>query len=553
MKMISMGAASRVLTALVAALVLVWSAASALAQAANLTILHVNDVYQISPQGGSGGMAELMTLLKQERAGAENHLTTLGGDLLSPSVMSGLTKGAQMIDLLNALQFDVAGFGNHEFDFGDDVLKQRIAESNFTWLATNTLGANGQPFGGAVATMMRDVGEFKVGIMGLLTPETTDLSSPGSGIRFMLVLETAKATAAQLREDGANFIIALTHLDISEDRALIREASIDIILGGHDHDPIMFYESGALILKAGTDAQYLAVADIALSARESRGRMRYSMRPEWKLISTAGVEPDATVAALVKSYEDDLDEELDVVVGKTTVELDSQRGNVRTKETTMGNLIADAIRDGVGAEIGFTNGGGIRGDRTYAAGTELTRKDILTELPFGNVTLLIELSGADLKAALENGVSRIEDTAGRFPQVSGMSFAFDRDAPAGSRVSDVKVGGAALDTSRMYSVATNDYIYGGGDGYSALSKGRAIVDASGAPLMATMVMDYVSGKGTVAPAVEGRILRNKPPAGRLLGAEIGRNPGAGVSVRPDTCRSLSARQALPIPAKVNFQ
>ena len=145
------------------------------------------------------------------------------------------------------------------------------------------------------------------------------------------------------------------------------------------------------------------------------------MRPEWRLVSTAGVTPDPQVAAIVKGFEDELSRELDVVVGTTTVELDSQRSSVRSMETTMGNLIADAIRDGVGAEVGFANGGGIRGDRTYDAGTELTRKDILTELPFGNVTLLIELSGADLLAALENGVSRVEDGAGRFPQVSGIS------------------------------------------------------------------------------------------------------------------------------------
>ncbi len=353
--------------------------------------------------------------------------------------------------------------------------------------------------------MMRDVGEFKIGFIGLLTAETVHLSSPGDGVTIKPAVEAGKAAAAALRDAGAHFIIALTHLDIAVDRALAREANIDIILGGHDHDPIMFYEGGSLILKAGTDAQYLAVADIVFSSRESRGRIRYSMRPEWKLISTAGVEPDAEVAALVKSYEDNLDRELNVVVGKTTVELDSRRSSVRSLETTMGNLIADAMRDGVGADIGLTNGGGIRGDRTYDAGTELTRKDVLTELPFGNVTLLIELSGANVLAALENGVSRVEDGAGRFPQVSGLTFVFDRNAAAGSRVSNVMVGGAPLDANKLYTVATNDFIQRGGDGYSALTKGRAIIDASGAKLMATMVMDYISAMGSVSPATDGRI------------------------------------------------
>jgi 5'-nucleotidase/UDP-sugar diphosphatase len=490
---------------LVAGALLTITPLAALAQSANLTLLHVNDVYQISPQRGTGGLAELMTLLKQERARAENHMTTLGGDLLSPSVMSGLKKGEQMVALMNAIGLDYAGLGNHEFDFGDDVLKQRMSESTFTWLATNAM-VGGAPFGGASATAMRQVGEFMVGIFALVTDETVHLSRPGAGVTFTPVEDAAAAAVADLKEQGAQIIVAITHLDIAQDRALARSVrGINIILGGHDHDPIMFYEGGVLILKAGTDAQYLAVADIAITQTESRGRVRINMRPQWKLISTAGVTPDPQVAALVKDFEDELTRELDVVVGTTSVELDSQRSSVRSMETTMGNLIADAIRDGVGAEIGFANGGGIRGDRIYDAGTELTRKDILTELPFGNVTLLIELSGADLLAALENGVSRVEDGAGRFPQVSGLSFTFDASKKAGSRVNGVMVDGQPLDSARLYSVATNDFIYAGGDGYEALTRGRAIIDSSGATLMATMVMNYVAKMGSIAPKLSGRI------------------------------------------------
>lgn len=224
-----------------------------------------------------------------------------------------------------------------------------------------------------------------------------------------------------------------------------------------------------------------------------------------RLISTAGIAPDPEVAALVKTYEDALDAELDVAVGTTSVELDSRRATVRTRESTMGNLIADAIRERLGADIGLTNGGGVRGDRTYAAGTALTRKDILTELPFGNVAVLIELTGAQLLEALENGVSRIEDSAGRFPQVSGLSFTFDAARAPGKRVSDVRIGTQPLDPARTYRVATNDFIYAGGDGYTALGQGRPIIDAAGATLMATMVMDYIAQRGTIAPKIENRI------------------------------------------------
>jgi 2',3'-cyclic-nucleotide 2'-phosphodiesterase (5'-nucleotidase family) len=180
---------------------------------------------------------------------------------------------------------------------------------------------------------------------------------------------------------------------------------------------------------------------------------------------------------------------------------------VRTGESNFGNLVADAMRAGVGAEVALTNGGGIRGDRTYEPGTVLTRKDILTELPFGNVTVLIELSGADLLAALENGVADVENKAGRFPHVSGMSVIFDPSKPAGSRIVEVKVGGQPLDLGRIYRVATNEYVQAGGDGYDALARGKALIDGSGATLMASMVMAYIEQQREVAPAVEVRIKR----------------------------------------------
>ena len=278
-----------------------------------------------------------------------------------------------------------------------------------------------------------------------------------------------------------------------------------MILGGHDHDPIAFYEGDKLILKAGYDAHYLAVADLVIEKKEKRGKLTVSMLPQFRFVSTAGVTPDSTVAEVVAKYESQLDEELSVAVGTTSVELDSRRSAVRTRETNMGNLIADAMRAAVDADVAIANGGGIRGDRVYDPGATLTRKDVLTELPFGNVTVLMEISGADLRAALENAVSRVEDIAGRFPQVSGMTVAYDPAKRAGERIIEVKVAGAALDDERTYKLATNDYIAGGGDGYEALTRGKLLIDSSGARLMASQVMSYIRSAGTIAPKVEGRI------------------------------------------------
>jgi 2',3'-cyclic-nucleotide 2'-phosphodiesterase (5'-nucleotidase family) len=242
---------------------------------------------------------------------------------------------------------------------------------------------------------------------------------------------------------------------------------------------------------------------------ESRGKKKLQVVPAWRLTSNAGIAADPAIKAIVDKHNAKLDEDLNVPVGETKVMLDSQRASVRTAESNMGNLIADAMRAGVKADIAISNGGGIRGDRTYDAGTVLTRKDVLTELPFGNVTVLLEMTGADVLAALENGVSQVEEKAGRFPQVSGLSFTYDPKAAAGSRVVSVTIGGKKLDKAKTYKVATNDYMAGGGDGYAVMKKARVLIDASGATLMATTVMDHIAANAPVAPKVEGRIKAKK--------------------------------------------
>ena len=493
--------------ALVAAGVLLAVAVVARAEPTTITFLHVNDVSEYAPKRGSGGVAPLMTLLEREREASPHTVTTFGGDLFSPSLASGLTKGAHMVEMMNAIGLDVAVAGNHEYDFGPEIAARNYAASAFPWLGTNVLGPDGMPAGGLAAHHVIERGGFRIGFFGLTTPDTRVISSPGEGIEFASVLDTARASVEALRAEGAELIVALTHLDFADERELAAEVEgIHLVLGGHDHLPIAFRERGAAVLEAGYDAHYLGIVDLHLEWVERRGKKSLAVLPEWRLVSTAGVAPDARVQALVDRQDAMLDEELGVVVGRTAVELDTRRASVRTMETNFGNLVAEAMRQGVGAEVGLTNGGGIRGDRTYPPGTELTRRDVLAELPFGNTVVLMELSGADLRAALENGVSRVEDGAGRFPQVAGLTLVYDPAAPAGSRVVEVAVGGAPLDPAQVYTVATNDYMAGGGDGYASLGNGRQLIDAAAGTLMATMVMDYVESRGTVAPAADGRIL-----------------------------------------------
>ena len=479
---------------------------AALGQTTRLTFLHTNDTYEITATRGWGGFAQLMTVLKEQRAASANSLTTFGGDLLSPSIMSGLQRGAQMIELMNAVGTDIAVLGNHEFDFGPDVLRQRMGESRFPWLATNVTH-NGALLEGASDTVIRDLGGVKVGFFGLVTPETTRMSSPGPAIAFGPYREAAVAAVRVLRDRGAEIVVALTHLNFAEDREIARTVpGIALILGGHDHDAMTMLEGSTLILKSGADARYLGVVDLTVARRTPpSGPPAIDVTHAWRMIPVRGIAPDPEVAGLVKRHADRLDAELLVEIGTATRPLDSRRLVVREGEAAIGNLFADAIRDAVGAEAAVLNGGGIRGDRTYEAGTRLTRRDILAELPFGNSTVLLELKGSDLLEALENGVSRVEERQGRFPQVSGLRFAYDPARAPMHRIVEASVAGQPLDPARLYRVATIDFLVGGGDGYASLARGRSLVDASGGQLTATQVIAYITARKTVDSTVEGRI------------------------------------------------
>jgi 5'-nucleotidase/UDP-sugar diphosphatase len=474
-------------------------------ESTTLRIILTGDHYILPAKNGRGGFAKLATVVKQERAGAEHSIVVHSGDAYSPSLMSGILKGAQIVDMLNTVGLDYMVLGNHEWDFGEDILRERIWESNFAVLASNAVDGDGLPIDGTVRTAMVNVGPFRVGIMGLLTTNTKVISNAVND-EFLPVVATAKVLAKELKGQGANLIIALAHIDVLEDQELLDSGIVDVLLSGHDHNSISWDDGRSVWMEAGEDSEKVGVMDLKMTSYEKRGKKRFKWEADMRMVDTLNVSEDAAVTAKIEEYNNLLSKELDIKIGKTITELDSRKKTVRTEEAAIGNLIADAMRDGVGADIGFANGGGIRANKIYAPGTVITRGDILTELPFGNVVVKLELSGAQVWDALENGVSQVENGAGRFPQVSGMSFVWNPKAQGGSRVISAKIGGQPLNKGRNYTVATNNYAASGGDGYSVFKKGKVIIDASGATLLASMVMNYIKVKGTVSPKVEGRIV-----------------------------------------------
>jgi 5'-nucleotidase/UDP-sugar diphosphatase len=478
---------------------------AATAESVKVTILGVGDTYSFSDDGGRGGFARINAVAKAERAANPNTLYVFDGDMLSPSLLSGFDKGQNTIDLTNLEPFDIAVPGNHEFDFGVANFLEKMGASKYPWAAINITNGDGSAIEGLGGVMMKDVG----GVMVALIPVAQDTSpevSSTEDLKFLPTVETGVAAANSAREAGADLVVGVVQTNMENDRALISSGAFDVILSGDDHSYATSYDGRTAYVETSMDGRFLSPVDIMVEiGADKDGKRTIDWVPMFRFIDTAAVTPDPEAQALVDELGAKLDESLNVEIGSTATELDSRRNVVRGEESAMGNLIADAIRDATGADIAIANGGGIRADRTYDAGTVLTRRDILTELPFGNVTVVTELPGSQVLAALENGVSQVENGAGRFPQVSGMTFVYDPSAPAGSRIASVMVGDAELDPDKVYKLATNDYILGGGDGYGALGGGKVLINKGNGNLMANDVMDYVVKLGTVNSTVEGRI------------------------------------------------
>ena len=492
------------------ALLLAVVAAAAFAGEQRITLLHVNDVYQIGPvdKGRNGGLARVATIRDQVRASSPDTLLLLGGDTLSPSVASNTFKGEQMIAAWNALGLDLAVPGNHEFDFGPEVFRQRIAESKFPWLADNMSDrATGRPFDGTRRTLIRQFGRTKVGFLGVVTADTPKTSKPGPGVRFVDPVAAAKRAAARLRAQGATIVVALTHLAMAEDLRLARSGAVDVILGGHDHALMQSLAGHTPIFKAGSDARLVARIDLVVDDRTHR----LKNIDWWLLPVTADVPEQPAVAKVVAGYESQLAVLLDKPVGETTVALDARQETSRSRETNLGDWLADIYRTRTGADAALVNGGSIRSNTTYGPG-QLSKRDILSILPFENPIVKLEVPGKVLRQALEHGLAEIDQSneSGRFPQVSGIRYRYDTRRPVGSRLIDVQVAGAPLDDARHYALAVNSYLAGGGDGYAMLHGLPYLLAPENALSETAEVIEALAKGSPIAPATDGRVERVQP-------------------------------------------
>ncbi|MEK7831609.1 MAG: 5'-nucleotidase C-terminal domain-containing protein, partial [Acidobacteriota bacterium] len=329
-------------------------------------------------------------------------------------------------------------------------------------------------------------------------------SSPGANIRFVDPVATARQIVPKMKAEGATIIIAVTHLAMPEDKELAQTGLIDVIIGGHEHELLQSQAGRTPIFKWGSDARILGRIDLNINAATRRIESI-----DWAGIPVTDATPDdPEAAAIIASYETKLSTELDKPLGQTSEVLDGTSISSRTRETNLGNLIADAFRAGTKADITLFNGGSIRANATFAVGT-ISKRDVVSMLPFENPIIKIEATGSQIKAALENGVSQVVETSesGRFPQVAGLQFEYDARKPAGSRVVKITINGQPLDEQKTYTMASPTFLVEGGDGYTMFKASKVLISPESAAIDSAMLSDFISAAGTVSPKVEGRIKR----------------------------------------------
>jgi 5'-nucleotidase/UDP-sugar diphosphatase len=470
---------------------------------ASFTLLLVNDIYKMSDDKGKGGFARAAGIAKAERARGVPVLFCHAGDCYSPSLMSGFDQGAHIVAMQNKMGIDVFVPGNHEFDFGKENYLKLAAAQTYPTFAANLRDAAGNPLPGHKDSQIFELGGIKVGVIGTTFDPTPQLSNPGD-LKFSSTMEALRREARKLKSEGADILVGVVHADRAMDYEIVRSRVVDILLTGHDHDLAIAYDGKVVMVESNEEGNYVTAIDIAAKATGEGANRKVEWTPTFRVNDSRAATPDPEVAAIVKGYETELSKELDIEIGTLGAPLDSRTGVIRTQETAIGNLIADAIRAATGAQLAITNAGGIRANKQYPAGHKLTRRDVLSELPFGNATSMVEITGKDVKDAIENGLRDAPQGSGRFPVVSGLSFEADLKQPQGSRVTSVKVDGKEIDPAGKYTVATNNFMLTGGDGYTALGRGKTLIGLTDGKLMANEVMVYIRRLGTVEAKVEGR-------------------------------------------------
>jgi len=451
------------------------------------TIVFAAEMPEIS-SGDLGLYPQLSTLLAKQRRQQGATFFFFGGGSLGPSILSSLDQGSHIIDLLNTLEPDAMGVAKREFSFFSANLSTRAYEAAFPLVASNIIeSATMKPIDGLVSYSVAYQAGYKVGFISIIDQAGLDDYT----VKEVSLIDAQRAiekTASTLRAQGVN-IIALHYsgyypfinqllanktinLSLHKDESYNKERYKGRVY--HDNDIFIRKSSNAAVIKLSWDKQ-----------------QQESLNIDWRVVDITKLPAEPKMTKQVMDYINRLSLLNEVQIGLTEVRLDTRRDIIRRSETTFGNFVADSLRNYADGQIAIVNSGSVRGNRTYERGTLLTRHSIANELPFRSRVSLIKVSGLQLRQAMENGFSLIEQRLGRFPMVSGMTVKYNSSAAPGNRVKSILINGLPLQETGFYRVATTDYLAAGGDGYTMFINAQNVIDQH---LKSRLVLDVIIEK-----------------------------------------------------------
>ncbi len=505
-----------------------------------LVLLHSNDTHaclagvdrygnaSLDGKESRGGLGRMAAAMKAKLAGRDNVLVLDAGDQFQGTLFYSVNKWPMIAEVERAVPWDAMTLGNHEFDEGCAELARFLEKTPVPVLAANLEPQEGCPLAGVPvrARLVRNVRGEKVGVVGLANDEAATLAGACPQTRFADAAATLKKQVRELEAEGVKHIVAVTHLGLPADRALAREVDgVDVIVGGHTHShlgpapsdgpyPIVEHSpdgSPVLVVTAGRSAQHLGELTVRFDAAGVPAAWSGGALP-----LTADMPVDADMAAQVDRWAATLENLRGEVVGFQNLSLPDGMEACREGDCLGGMVTVDAMLEfsrPFGAVVALCNGGAIRA--ALPAG-KLTRGDVLSVHPFGNVNVLREYGGRELLAALEHGVEQEGAKGPRILQAAGLRYGVDATRPAGERVLFAEIVDESgmtrpLEPDGRYVVALADYLAGGGDGYAMLERGREV--PSPEALVADVVEGYLRAHSPLKKPQDGRIVRMDAPAG----------------------------------------
>lgn len=451
-----------------------------------------------------------------------NALLVDAGDTLHGLPIANTTQGSNIIELMNLAGYDVMTPGNHDFNYGSDKLKEyaEAGTTRFNIISSNIVNkADGSLW--LPSTAIKTINGIKIGFFGLTTTDTTIMTNPSnvSSLEFEGYLSSARKAIDNLKAEDVDVIIGLTHISRPFVKELAKHLAgdVDVIIDGHDHLSTKDSESGVLIAGSGQYEENLGSISLILNQDKD------IIQKDAKLIQKADTEniiPDSDVKARASTMMELVNTLFSQKIGTSEVLLSSERGSfsggqitngVRNSEMPLGNLVADAIRSILEADLAITNGGGLRADIKIG---DITAGTLNSVLPFGNYGVIKEVTAKQLKAILEHGLSDAPVPAGKFPQISGMRIEYNPNAPVGSKVTKITVGNTIInlnDATTKYKLATNDFMANGGDGYTAIKELKTLIEGDSLDVvLEKYVKSHPGVKITKAyENIQGRILAVK--------------------------------------------